>query len=396
MVLRINLNTNNGGYMIVSKMNVLKPLLDSKDSQHLTAYINNNQNVFLLKRHLREVLDTAYEYLAPVMKPEALVRFVAPLHNIIDDTRLLKSLKGNVGVFRNENIFRILSLPLPIEPTCVVASSFHVKPLLRWIQQDREFLILGINSSSASLYYGSQSFLAMVDTVIFPSQLQECLDDDTYSGLRANRHRKIKLRETIRWLNEWLNDLTKNAKPQLFIAGQKELALSFLKDCSYTHTRPTPVWPSFNPDNIADICNEVRSILKVEVKRSLEESLVEFYQAEDLNLANKNIYQIAKAAIKGRVKKLIIADGINIFGKLDRKSGNLAIHPTHLDHEDDDILDDLAQEVLSCGGEVVVASRDEIPKGRPILAIFDRTNTEPTQGLSLSLNPESKIERNAV
>ena len=42
-----------------------------------------------------------------------------------------------------------------------------------------------------------------------------------------------------------------------------------------------------------------------------------------------------------------------------------------MDHEDDDILDDLAQIVLSQGGEVIVASKNEIPKGRPILAILD-------------------------
>ncbi len=47
------------------------------------------------------------------------------------------------------------------------------------------------------------------------------------------------------------------------------------------------------------------------------------------------------------------------------------MHPIDLNHEDDCILDDLAQMVLSQGGEVVIAKRSEIPKGRPILAILD-------------------------
>jgi hypothetical protein len=123
---------------------------------------------------------------------------------------------------------------------------------------------------------------------------------------------------------------------------------------------------------------------------------MEFYQAEDLNLAIKNIFQIAKAAIKGKVRKLVIADGINIFGKIDRKSGGLSIHPTHLDHEDDDILDDLAQEVLAHGGEVVVASREEIPKGRPILAILERPESELSKLYSGYSSQNQKIERSAV
>lgn len=91
-------------------------------------------------------------------------------------------------------------------------------------------------------------------------------------------------------------------------------------------------------------------------------------------MAKKNIFQIAKAAVQGRIKKLIIADGINIFGKVDKKTGGLAIHPVDLDHEDDDILDDLAQTVLASGGEVVIAPREEIPKGRPILAIIEHSS----------------------
>jgi hypothetical protein len=120
---------------------------------------------------------------------------------------------------------------------------------------------------------------------------------------------------------------------------------------------------------------------------------MEFYHAEDLNLANRNIFQIAKAAIQGKVRKLIIADGINIFGKIDKKSGGISIHPAHLDHEDDDILDDLAQEVLAQGGEVIVASRDEIPKGRPILAILEKSNSDLVKHQSAISTNEPELER---
>ena len=98
---------------------------------------------------------------------------------------------------------------------------------------------------------------------------------------------------------------------------------------------------------------------------------------------DKNIFQISKAVVQGRVRKLIVTDEISIFGKIDRNSGGVAIHPLDLDHEDDCILDDLAQMVLSQGGEVVIAKRDEIPKGRPILAILDdeASSLEKTEDL---------------
>lgn len=382
--------------MLASKMSILKPLIESKEGQHLTAYLINDQNIIHLKRQLRETLEMAYVYLTPVMNPDDLVRFVAPIHSAIEDTKLLKNLKGNVGLFRNENSFRILSLPVPVEQTCVVATSFHVKPLLRWMQVDREFLFLGISEGSASLYQGNQNSFNLIDTIIFPAILLKSTDPDTYQDLKKSRLKSLKYDETTEWLNEWLFGLTKESKPPLFVAGQKVLTNVFLKDTSYQNTRRQPVWTSFSQEKATEICSEIRSILKKDAKKDLEQALMEFYQAEDLNLANKNIFQIAKATIKGKVLKLIIADGINIFGKIDKKSGGLSIHPTHLDHEDDDILDDLAQEVLAQGGEVVVASREEIPKGRPILAILERPDSELSKFYTNYSKQNLKAERSVI
>jgi hypothetical protein len=252
--------------MTVPKMNVIQPLLDSRQGQHLTAYLTNDQGMFQLRQQLRETLDSAYDYLAHVMNPDALVRFLAPLHNLIEDSGRLSEFRGSVGLFRNENSFVILNLPLRVEATFVVATSYHIKPLLRWMQ----------------------------------------------------------------------------------------------------------------------------------IGRDLKPSLVEFYRAEDLNLVANNIFDISRAAVRGQVRKLVVADDINIFGKIDRKSGQIAVHPVHLDHEDDDILDDLAQEVLARGGEVIVASQDEIPRGRPILAILDRFEFALSRSGATFQSTENIIERRAV
>lgn len=103
---------------------------------------------------------------------------------------------------------------------------------------------------------------------------------------------------------------------------------------------------------------------------------MEFRFAEEGNRSCKNIFQISKEVVQGRVRKLIVSDELSIFRKIDKKPGELAIHPFDLDHEDEDILYDLGQMVLSQVGEVIVASRNEIPKGRPILAISEDDDKE--------------------
>ena len=357
--------------MTVSKINTLKTLIDSKDGQHLTAYLTNDHNIIHLKRRFRETLEQARECLEKTMKPEEVTRFLEPIRLFSEDTTVLRGLKGNVGVFRTESSFRVLSLPIPVENICIMASSFHIKPLLRWIQMDREFLILGLAEDSASLYVGTQSSLQLVDSVIFPEILQSPSDGADYLSLKAQRDRKVKLDQTMQWLSEWLVDMTRDAQPRLFVAGQSELTGLFFGECRYANTFEAAIWPSFSERKINEIVSAVRAKQRLESKTRLERLLMEFNLADDLKLANKNIFRIAKEAMRGRVKKLVIADDINIFGMIDRQTGGLAIHPGQLNNEDDDILDDLAQEVLARGGEVVVVERGQIPKGMSILAIFE-------------------------
>ena len=108
----------------------------------------------------------------------------------------------------------------------------------------------------------------------------------------------------------------------------------------------------------------------------MERSLLEFQYADNLDLTESNIFSIAKAAIQGRVKRLMIAGEVNMFGKLNRTTGDLVLHKADLDHEDDCLLDDLAQTVLAYGGKVIVASQSEVPGGHPILAITDPQDPE--------------------
>lgn len=329
--------------MLSSKRMTLKPLLESNEGIHLTAYLVNNGDLVDLKSQLQEAISQSYLWLNPVMSPDERTKFLEPLHSLLLDAQILKQMKGNIGLFRNQDSFRILNIPIDVEQTCQVATSFHVKPLLRWLQTDQDFLLLGLEQNSAQLYIGSQDSLKFVDSIPFPDAA----------------------------INDWIAGLTRNINPKLFVAGQEELVATLKQSLNYKNLVEQPIAHHFDPEKLAEICESIRVILKQDSKRLIEKALYEFHFAEEGNRTQKNIFQIAKAVVKGRVRKLIVSDEINIFGKIDLKSGGLAIHPFDLDHEDDDILDDLAQMVLSQGGEVIVASRNEIPKGRPILAILD-------------------------
>lgn len=374
--------------MLTSKQRNLKPLLESMEGVHLTVYLVNRTGVLDLKGQLRAAISEADEWLKKAMAPEERIKFLEPLESLLKDSRIFKQMSGNVGIFRNETSFRVLNIPIQIESSCQVATSFHVKPLLRWLQGDRDFLLLGLEKDSAHLYMGSQASLKLVDTVLFPEFVREWDSSEDYSAFKKARKKKQKEQETFTWLNSWILELTKDVKPSLFMAGEPSLVKSMNQSLKYKAAVRTPVAEFFSKKSVNEICGSIRRILNQEAKMGLEKALLEFRLAEEGNRAKKNIFQISRAVVQGRVRKLIVTDELSIFGKIDPKSGGLAIHPVDLDHEDDCILDDLAQMVLSQGGEVVVAKRDEIPKGRPILAILDDENEE----LELS----DSVQRNII
>lgn len=359
--------------MLTSKKTALKPLLESFEGIHLTAYLVNKGDLVDLKSQLRDVMSHSYEWLNPVMTSEERNKFLEPLEALLLDARIFRQMKGNIGIFRNKDLFRVLNIPIDIEQSCQVATSFHVKPLLRWLQNDQEFLLLGLNQDSAYLYLGSQTSLKLIDA-------NEIINTDLTS----------KEEEIFSWLNEMISKLTRNSTPKLFMAGEKKLVQRMYRNLKYANAVTVPIADDFHREKVGEICTLVRKILKSDSKNLIEKTLLEFRLAEEGSRARKNIFQIARAVVKGKVRKLIVTDELSIFGKIDLRTGGLSIHPFDLDHEDDCILDDLAQMVLSQGGEVLVASRDEIPKGRPILAILDDegTSLEKTEDLQYQILQE--------
>lgn len=344
--------------MIVNARESIKDILESTDGVHLTAYLVNRGDLADLRRQIRSVVAEARKFLAPIVAGEKRRRFLRPLEGLLLDARVLREMSGNIGLFRTKHFFRILSVPVPVETTCVVATSFHVKPLLRWMQQDQSFLLLGLEKGGAHLFYGTQASLARVDSLMLPIMHPTDRRPASDGGGLA--------------IHEWIEDIVADARPELFVAGEERLTSVFFEGSRYARTRKQPISPAFSEDRVAKIVAAIRSRLRLEAAQRIEDVFKEFRLAEETNASGKDIHQIAKAAVRGGIRKLIVADGIEVFGKLDASNGGLRIHPFELDHEDDDLLDDIAQTVLRQGGEVIVAPRDEIPKGRPILAIFNR------------------------
>lgn len=345
--------------MLAAKKTGLLPILNSKNGFHFTGYISNDHNVASTEKKLRRLIEETYEYLQPVMETERLSKFLEPIEALLQNVSSLSAMQGNIGIFRNESSLRVICLPISVGDTFVVATSFHVKPLLKWLQIERDFHLLTFDESLAYLFKGDSNSFVQVSTFHFSNGAEP--DDGTR-------------------LLHWLRTYRGSTAPDLFVMGSSALLdaqlskaarRSLFADVALSFEMP------FEKASLEKTCMEIRSIFAQRAQADLQKNLIEFSVAEDQGRIAKNIFQISKAVARGEVRKLMVAADAKVFGKIDPKTGGLAINPYHLDHEDDDILDDLAQAVIAQGGEVIVAAEEEMPRARIAMAILKSENMNP-------------------
>ena len=366
--------------MLNSRGMSLKPVLECADGVHLTAYLIDRGEISDLKCQLQDARLQAYEWLASTMSDEEIAEFLDPIDSLLIDSRVLKKMSGNIGIFRIKDFFAVLSIPIQVEQTCQVTTSFHVKPILHWMQTDQEFLLLEIEDQRGSqtrnqtgsktagqtayLYLCSHDSLALVDSIQLSDQVTSSKNFSRLFGQRRPKQKKAVEQESLTVLNDWLSTKVSGSGFKLFVAGK----FSMIRGLQHGNDQRIPVADSFSRDDLEGILLRLRKKLKAEGLVVAARALQGFRSAFERNTAEKNIFQISYAAA-GNIRQPLVSAEQNIFGRRDKASGALVIHPFDLDY-DDDLLDDLAQIVLSQGGQVTVASREEVPRGRAILAVL--------------------------
>ena len=343
--------------MVLQKTDSIKQIIESREGIHISIYLKNRGDRADLKVQLMRNINKVRRCLRSAVSSNAAKEILAPLYLLLDEDSLLEKIKGNIAIFRTKNIFNILSIPdsVTMDEQYVVATTFHVKPLLRWLQWDENSLMLVFGKKAASLYLVSQSSIDTMRAIRY-SELLKCEDFEIDE-------------KTIGSVTDWVHAVVGETSLKVFWAGDMNVAKKVFKKFRPTNLVAEPVALQVDDMDTFDFKTQIKAALSAETEKSWERIIHEFQKADKLNLAQKNFFQICKAAAQGKVKKLVLADDITVFGKLDQKTGGLAIHPCHLDHEDDDILDDLAQVVLNSGGEVYLLPRDKVPFKRSAVAI---------------------------
>lgn len=266
-------------------------------------------------------------------------------------------------IYHDKSATKILSIPIETPALSVVSRSFHIKPLLTWLQCSQNYYLINLSKRKIYLYQGNAYELKCL----------KVFEDTTSISVAKKKSYKLdtlRLRKFYTSVEKKLyKNLSQNRYP-VILAGVSYLQSIFRQ----VNRDPDLILQSIDGNverkSEADLRTASHQIMVKLFEQFKKEMINEFQESEWTGKATDNLIHIADAAAKGKIKKLLVASDKLIWGIYNSRSGSITIHPEQLNSFDEDILDDLAETVLNKGGKVICMKSNELPTANPVAALL--------------------------
>jgi hypothetical protein len=291
-----------------------------------------------------------------------------------------------LALFRSAGFFAQYRLRGPLPEQVVVADTFHVRPLLRFLQEDHRYYVLALSLNRVELYESTPRGLERVDLPGLPGSLSEATPASKEGPSFLNLHtaggravfhghgspeltRKGELPRFFRTIDRALWSRLRGERAPLLLAGVAAHWPVYRAISRYPHVAAAGI--EGNPSDLgATALSERAAPIVRELFRSREERVLkEFGRARGRGRAAIGLEAVARGAASGRVRLLLLARGVPLWGELDAASGRVRRSDEPVERKDD-VLDDVAELVLTRGGDVLVLAPDRMPDGSEVAALL--------------------------
>lgn len=299
---------------------------------------------------------------------------IAPFRALANDGAFWSTTLDGLAVLSTHDMFKVYRTQRPVPEIAVVADSFYIKPLVRILQSGDQFHILALSRGGARLYQGNRDEIdeihlpehTLINSAGDPGELGAERSTRVYGGggsPRTTRHGTDVRSEAHAIENERLfRDIDRlvlehHSRPTglpLLLAALPENRELFRS----LSANPNLISGSIdiNPDALT--LNQLREraweVMRPRYVERLGAMVRRFRAAQGTGLATDNLEEVINAAPEGRVELALIEAESSL-------PGDQAIH---------DRLDDVAEEVLRAGGEVIIVPKDQMPSETGVAAIL--------------------------
>jgi hypothetical protein len=331
----------------------------------LTIYVNHPSEITSLLTEVRRVAGSDLD-------EAAINKLLAPVRYLMGSKKWITNVQS-IGIFITEGFAGFMKIPFETKNLAVVSKSFHVKPLLKWLQKEKPFFLLHLDRDEATLFQGSISELKPVEQFKFKKSrsMDFALDLVEKSVLHC---------------------IQKTHQP-LILSGDTQVTETFKILSSYKMLIQKTIHESTPNPKLEGLHQNCLSILEPYLIKVEDALIRRYWVAKAQGAVSSNLNEIVSLAIAGQVKHLFINETTNIWGLIDYRRGTFTYSAKQLDAYDDDVLDDLAELVLCNGGGVTVLPGDRMPESQAASAILKSTfNVENNLTNSKNLKQNNQIK----
>ncbi|MCJ8277994.1 MAG: hypothetical protein HRT44_10470 [Bdellovibrionales bacterium] len=264
----------------------------------------------------------------------------------------------------------MMGLPQPVDDFFVLSDTFHVKPLLSHLQNNRNATLILCKEDSVVIYNVStykETCVSEFRLDIIMKELSKYDDRDM-----TKSYFMLGKQLLINWLESTFDFKKNSLGDEVYIYGENQMAY-FINNCLKSVTNNEVNLIKVSEDyNKSSAVNWCRGQLVMDARRELNRKVKSFNLVEDQEYISFDIQEIVQNLLAGRVKRIMLASDQQIYGKIDRLSGEITYTHFHKDHENDDILDDIAQIAIEQGIRPILVKRSRIRQQRTIKAVISR------------------------
>jgi hypothetical protein len=308
------------------------------------------------------------------------------LESALNDSNLWAGDRQALAIFASADHSHVIDLRTPVDRTVIIADSFHVKPLIRALQQSQQYRVLAISPRRVRLFEGDEFSLreiklppnvphAVDDMVAVQAPGTDTTPNTSTGGTPATDQPSyapgnVPLDRFFRMVDHaiWEALSQRDRIPLIVCADVKHLA-QFLNVAKADNVMKEGI--ALNPEAITPerLRAEAWRLIHPQFQQQIQTLKDAYHAAKARHLGSDEIPQVAEAAAVGRVGTLLVDSDAKIPGILNRASGLIEQAPMS-NPRADDVLDDLAEMVLKMDGQVFVIPHTEMPTDQGIAAVY--------------------------
>jgi hypothetical protein len=317
---------------------------------------------------------------------------LAPFEALLDDKDFWNHTLNGLAIFGTEDFFKVVGVPITLNELVVVANSFHIKPLKKYLQSSDRYQVLGLSLHDFQLYEGNRHSMSQVDLPEdFPDTIKEALGEElteehltvaAYGGVGGNKGnmvhghggRKDELDVDAERFFRAAADVVYEqiSKPSglpLVLAALPEHHNLFQKINKNPFLIKEGVTVNPKSVDLDKFVKKAWEVMEPNYKQSLQTLAETFGEASSKDKGSDNLSRVAKAAAESRVDVLLLEADRIIPGRLNEETGT--VEKGNLEHPElDDLLDDIGELVSARGGRVVVVPKELMPTETGLAATF--------------------------